>query len=154
MSKDKNSSYVPETVQHSVSNVKVEHEPNTEVISSSSRLNWSGRKFLRSFNGSSSGFTFVKLIFLLFFTFVMFEFLVYNKFFTFSGLLEKLSSYSSDGFSYIANWLSNQMHIEANWGVFDFLRKFINMLSGVLSLLINIVGGFMDILHFLFFMIN
>lgn len=151
MAKDKKSNFgTQQTVYHGDNSDMLDKN----VVSSSSRLNWSGKKFLKSFDGSSSGFTFVKFIFVVFFAFVIFEFLVYQKFFTFSALLDKLSTYESSSFSSIASWLGNQMYINGNWGVFDFFRKFLNLFSHVFSLFVNLIGGFMDILKFLFFMIN
>ena len=140
---------------HQNTTVKYEREEvvDTSVKSSfgSSSHKFNGAKFLTRSMNFSSGLSVARLIFVLFFAFNLFAFIYSQRVFTFSSILDFIGSYSNDvSISEFFVAVGKSLVIEGNWGVFDFLRDFINVLGQILGFLLGAIGGLLDVLRFIF----
>lgn len=146
--------------EHSVKNVRIKKD-TVQVISSSSRR--SSRKsgtfgrlanrFLGSVSNFDTGMSPVKFIFIIFFTIAIVGYIFGNESgLSFTSLINHLGTAESDSFNLTAYFymVRDVLRIDSDWGLFNFLRDFFNVLLGGLGFLLTAVGGIVDIIIFIY----
>lgn len=122
-------------------------------IKSTGRAGVSGIKALGTFldSPSSSSMPLIPFMFVLFFVASVVAVVLFNNDISFSVMLDKVSYLSDAGFdlSWISQ-LSESMSITSDWGVFDFLREFINFFTSVLAFGVGLVAGLVQLVSFIF----
>ena len=158
-------------VKHSVSNIdrRSEKAQDIEVISKKTRITSSdtsssfkrsrgtfGRlasRFVSRVSNFDTGMSFVKFIFLVLFVLAISSYIFGNEMgLSFSALLDRLAGAESSSFNLTAYFyvLRDVMRITSDWGLFNFVRDFLNVILGAVGFLIQALGGILDIIIFLY----
>lgn len=159
-------SYKPEkvVVKDVVVNRKVRKSTSSIIKKSATRLN-SMRKGVNRGIGkglgalgsvfldspSASSMPFLPFVFCLFFVACVFGYVLFDADLSFSILLEKVSWVSGEGFNLAwISELSNAMKITSDWGIFDFLKDFINLFTSILAFGLGLIAGLLQLVQFVF----
>lgn len=72
--------------------------------------------------------------------------------FTFSGFLNTLANVPDVSLSWVSGW--PDLTITADWGVFDFLRVFINSIGDSFEIIIYFIGGVLQLIFFIVYILT
>ena len=106
-------------------------------------LDYHLRKSTNSMYGAET-FGFFKILFFVLFIFMVFDVIYSNdRVITFSSLLEGLA----DSPVISSDWVTNfaDLTISSDWGIFNFFRDFLNLNVRIISFLLYVVNGLVQV---------